>query len=79
MITDLPECDGYDVVVVFVYMLTKRKADYKNNYYSGAISEGYAPRFIPALWFTTEADIRSRSPVYERLLANLIWVCWHQA
>jgi hypothetical protein len=24
LITDLPECDGYDVVVVFVYMLTKR-------------------------------------------------------
>jgi hypothetical protein len=24
MITDLPECDGYDVVVVFVCMLTKR-------------------------------------------------------
>jgi hypothetical protein len=23
LITDLPECDGYDVVVVFVYMLTK--------------------------------------------------------
>jgi hypothetical protein len=24
MITDLPECDGYDVVVVFVCMLSKR-------------------------------------------------------
>jgi hypothetical protein len=24
LITDLPECDGYDVVVVFVCMLTKR-------------------------------------------------------
>jgi transposase InsO family protein len=25
MTTDLPECDGYDVVVVFVCMLTKRR------------------------------------------------------
>jgi hypothetical protein len=25
LITDLPSCDGYDVVVVFVCMLTKRK------------------------------------------------------
>ena len=24
MITDLPECDGYDVVVLFVCMLSKR-------------------------------------------------------
>jgi hypothetical protein len=24
MMTDLPECDGYDVVVVFICMLTKR-------------------------------------------------------
>jgi hypothetical protein len=24
LLTDLPECDGYDVVVVFVCMLTKR-------------------------------------------------------
>jgi hypothetical protein len=32
------------------------RADFKK-YYSGAISEGYAPRCIPAFWATTEIDI----------------------
>jgi hypothetical protein len=66
LITDLPECDGYDAVVVFVciaYETDDYRANYKNDY-RGGISEGYAPRCFPAFWLTTEINIRSRSPVY---------------
>jgi hypothetical protein len=56
---------------MYAYETEDCRADYKNDY-NGVIGEGYAPRCIPAFWLTTEIDIRSRSPVYERLLANPI-------
>jgi hypothetical protein len=56
---------------LYAYQTNECQADYKNNY-NVAISDGYVPRCIPAFWTTTEIDIRSRSPVNERLLANPI-------
>jgi hypothetical protein len=47
------------------------RANYENDY-NGAISESYAPRCFSAFWLTTEINIRSRPPVYERVLTNPI-------
>jgi hypothetical protein len=49
------------------------RANYENDC-RGAISESYAPRCFPALWLTMEINIRSRSPVYKRLLETLFRV-----
>jgi hypothetical protein len=55
------------VIRLYAYETDDCRADYKNDY-SGAISEDYVPRSTPAFYDATEIDIRSRSPVYERLL-----------
>jgi hypothetical protein len=51
MFTDFPECDGHDIVVEFVCMLTKRMIvePITKPITGEQISEGYVPRCILAI------------------------------
>jgi hypothetical protein len=54
---------------MYAYEIDDCRADYKNNY-SGAISEGYAPRCIPEFWarkLISNRDPRFKNDLWQAL------------